>query len=409
MLDTMLPANLANETERSAAVVGLAGWLSDRDRRQDPVEIEPGNDRAEIPLQLNPPKSRTCWPAASSRWWSGPATAGVRHGLAGGSGRTSRSRISRPPMTLRTCSSRSCCGQHENRRSRNGAPARWSCQSMRRGRRSTGFSTRCGTGCWKSRAGTLGLGPTTMQGRLNAWVRAKAEREAAERAAEAARLKAEADAELGSRPGPGRRRRRRDRGRGRGGNGEADAARATAAPARDMARSTTARGTTLGLRANWTFEVADFDLLVLAAAKPAVIGRLMAVPALREFHDQIERALRSRAGRCRWSYLAPNDPVIRAAVKGERGRRRDRMSRIQRCPGFAARRMNTIKRRPGPGVGGIAEDYPFAVHHPLSLGLADKGRQFLRWRRAYWRRLRQTLVDQHRANRIHLACRSRHQ
>lgn len=326
LLDTMLPANLANETERSAAVVGLAGWLSDRDRRQiggnqPPETIAPESllrlDPAEIPDLLagsfQPLVERAGELLGSATAWQEDRG---RTPLEDQQAADDLTDLLQQVMLLAHMKT----GEVETARRPIKLPI------YEAGQKIDGFFNSLRNRLLEI-AGQepYRAGPTTMQGRLNAWVRAKAEREAAERAAEAARLKAEADAKLAAARAPDA----DDDAVIEAAVAEetaADAARAAAAPARDMARSTTARGTTLGLRANWTFEVADFDLLVLAAAKPAVIGRLMAVPALREFHDQIERALTIAGGPVPLDYLAPNDPVIRAAVKGERGRRE--------CPGL---------------------------------------------------------------------------
>jgi hypothetical protein len=184
-----------------------------------------------------------------------------------------------------------------------------------------------------------GAGPATMQGKLSAWQRAKVVREQAERAELARKANEEAAAKVAAA--------RVDQ------SDEAlidatvaeetaqQAQQAAAAPARDMARSTTARGTTVGLRANWTFRVVDLEILILAAALPAVMERLSGVMEITQagLLPKIRAALAPPGGPVPLDYLTTNDAIIRPGIKGERGRRE--------CPGLEIFNDAQASRRSG--------------------------------------------------------------
>jgi hypothetical protein len=89
----------------------------------------------------------------------------------------------------------------------------------------------------------------------------------------------------------------------------AQAAQHAAAPAKYLVRTTTARGTTLGMRANWRYTVTDLMTLVKAIAE----------------------------GKAPIDFVTDNDSVINAAIKGEKGRRE--------CPGLQIRNEATASRR----------------------------------------------------------------
>lgn len=166
-----------------------------------------------------------------------------------------------------------------------------------------------------------GSGPTTIQGQLSAWQRAKVERERADRAAAARRLQEEADAKLAAARATG--------------DDDAiveatvaeetaiQAARAATAPAAALASHTTARGVSVGLRANWTFRVIDIEPLILMAALPAVMERLSGVQEITVagLLPKIRAALTVPGGPVPLDFLTTNDSTIRHSIKGERGRR----------------------------------------------------------------------------------------
>lgn len=144
---------------------------------------------------------------------------------------------------------------------------------------------------------TAGAG--TMQGSLNTWVRNEAARKQSEARLEAQRLAAEAAAavEVARQAEPEQFDDALSNAMVAEDAAGQAAVRAAAAP-KDLVRTTTARGTTLGMRANWTYTVVDLLALVKAIAE----------------------------GKAPLDFVTDNSSVIKAAIKGDKGRRE--------CPGL---------------------------------------------------------------------------
>jgi hypothetical protein len=147
-------------------------------------------------------------------------------------------------------------------------------------------------------------GAGTMQNALNVWVRAESSRKQAAAQLEAKRLADEAARQADPE--------QFDDALSTAMVAEdvaAQAAQHAAAPAKYLVRTTTARGTTLGMRANWRYTVTDLMTLVKAIAE----------------------------GKAPIDFVTDNDSVINAAIKGEKGRRE--------CPGLQIRNEATASRR----------------------------------------------------------------
>ena len=150
----------------------------------------------------------------------------------------------------------------------------------------------------------------TMQGALTMWMRSEADRKQAEARLEAQRLAREAAAKIEEvkQAAP----EQFDNALSDAMVAEDAAAqaaqRASSAP-KDLVRTTTARGTTVGLKANWVAEVVDMMALVKAIAE----------------------------GKAPLDFVTTNDRVIKSAIAGEKGRRE--------CPGLRIENQAVASRR----------------------------------------------------------------